>query len=884
MQASPRTLRWLCLSLLLVVWSPSAPSATPANWTTGPKKVLVIPVRFTDQAGPSDDPGPGGVLSGWGNMANGTTPAQLSAFMAQQSYGRCTLTFTVLPEIDLGASYTVYNAPLNSDSAASKFTRWYEAGSFADDVRAKARQVGAALGTPALYDTDNYDLDIIATGFVPGQSTAATALTFGKGIYANVFTPLAHELCHNLGLSHAQGVSRATFAAPLIRNTFLDNKYANVFDLMGFKETNVPVLPPDRDAGVYWKYALGWLPPSAIATPASSGLVRVYAFDQGTLEAGKSYALRIVRDPTHTYWFEYRTAITGPDAQWTQNGLLVYFGAEDYGSSAGNTILLDMTPGSRGLRSGEAFSTMHDAPLALGRTYSDDLAQIHVTPLRKAGTVPEALDVMVNFGPFPGNRAPTLTLAPASVTVPAGTPQTFTATAADLDGDTLAYYWEFDDPDAVAGVATGGSNPDTRLATQGTHTWTRTGTHFVRCTVTDMKGGKKIVASTVNVTGGTSPILTISGTVVDENGVGIAGAVVNNFSVANGVSYDSASFCASGETAADGKYSIQLPYAGPNAVTYRLAVLSGGYSFNCNVAGGAITVTTTSRTSINFTRVRANRTLSGAIVVAGRGYDPATDGPITIGTGTQNVAGTSFYSVSVPDGSIVNLTATPDNPTYSVSASFSNPHLVVADYNVFAFLVNIPGKMPETGFASAGAVTDDTVGTVQVPLSMTLPAGQTSWPAQQDFFYWVDASGTAEYGVDYKASGGVLTYYAGKAPGVFNIPLKIVNDGRPKDRTVVLKVGISNGVSNLGPITTYTHRIVNPFAVTSSQWVGGQLQLTWQSRAANRYTIESTSDVASGSWTAVAPHFNLPGNDGTMTRTVDPAGAPQGFYRVKIEP
>lgn len=38
----------------------------PATWTTGHKKVLVIPVRFTDQTGPSDVPNAQGYRSGWG--------------------------------------------------------------------------------------------------------------------------------------------------------------------------------------------------------------------------------------------------------------------------------------------------------------------------------------------------------------------------------------------------------------------------------------------------------------------------------------------------------------------------------------------------------------------------------------------------------------------------------------------------------------------------------------------------------------------------------------------------------------------------------------------------------------------------------------------------
>ncbi len=37
---------------------------------------------------------------------------------------------------------------------------------------------------------------------------------------------------------------------------------------------------------------------------------------------------------------------------------------------------------------------------------------------------------------------------------------------------------------------------------------------------------------------------------------------------------------------------------------------------------------------------------------------------------------------------------------------------------------------------------------------MTVPAGYTFWVADQSVYYWIDNSSTAEYGIDYKMSGG----------------------------------------------------------------------------------------------------------------------------------
>ncbi len=49
------------------------------------------------------------------------------------------------------------------------------------------------------------------------------------------------------------------------------------------------------------------------------------------------------------------------------------------------------------------------------------------------------------------------------------------------------------------------------------------------------------------------------------------------------------------------------------------------------------------------------------------------------------------------------------------------------------------------------------------------------------FFYWIDVSSTAEYGVDYKTSGGVITFYGGKVPSP-----KIIPAGTSKNKTVVI--------------------------------------------------------------------------------------------------
>lgn len=872
--------RWGCIASLIVAATllsePTKADAAGATWTQGHRNILVIPVRFTDAAGPTNSD-PNG-FTGWDKFTNGTITAAISNFFLTQSYNQFTVGFTILPVIDLGVP-TTYYTNICPGTPDPKWTAWGAPGSLADDARTKARAIGLTNGMAALYESANYDLDIIATGYIPGKSGAAS--DGGRTVLThNYFTAIPHELCHCLGLQHANGYSRASYYSPVQSGSYFYQAYGDVYCLMGWKEnTRSASPPPDRDINAYFKYELGWLPTNYIVTPDASGLYRIHAFDQGSLNEGANYAMRIARDSSHIYWYDFRQAITNwPDSKWSLNGLEIHFGAEFPRSSSGTTVLWDMTPGSRG-PTGTTFSTMHDAPLQMGRTFTDAEANLHVTPIKKGGTTPESLDVMVNFGPFPSNQAPTLTISPATVSLSSNVAQIFTATASDPDGDPLAYYWEFDDNTSSGGTDFGGLNADSRLATNGLHAWTQKGTNFVRCTVTDMKGHTLTASATVTVTNGSLAPFIISGVIKDELGNPLEGALVNNFR--SGVPYGATNFAGSSATAADGKYQIAVPL---NHATYKLTALYKGYSFT-NSLGGTVTVNNASVPNVNFTRVRTQRVISGNVYLAGHGYNSATYGDVWVSDGTQSALVTNgVWQLNEDDGTLVTLTATTTNPTYTISSDFPKPYSVVDNVNTLHFFIDIPGAMPLTGFLSNGTQSADNVGTVMIPVTMTLPAGVTNWGGNQVFSLRIDPSSTAKYGVDYKMNEALITFYGALAPLPFLIPFTVIHDSVPKLKTVVLTLAPGSSVANLGPISTYTYTILNPMPpIFIRAGTNQTLELTWESNPSAHYTIESTPTVSPTTWSNLPPFTNLQTTGGSITQHIDLGTMSPTLFRVKVE-
>jgi Bacterial Ig domain/PKD domain/Divergent InlB B-repeat domain/Carboxypeptidase regulatory-like domain/Immunoglobulin domain/Glucodextranase, domain B len=493
-------------------------AASPA--TEGNKKLILIRVDFSDAPGePVSDSTCISLISG------------LNDFYRESSFGR--------------SGFVLYGSGSTNTPTfrMPQTAAWYGANDAYVQLRTDARNAATAGG----YTLGNYNYDLICFTTVPSWGWAGLGYVGAPGVWLQgYFTAgvAGHELGHNYGLNHANFWD--TGGQSVIGGNGSSIEYGDNFDTMGSASAGA------NHFNARYKSYLNWLQAGETTNVTVSGAYRIYPHDD-TNSTGLR-GLKIVRSSTTNYWVEFRQKFTGN--RWLMSGA----GIRWAGNGNEKSHLLDTTPGSP--------DGKNDAALVLGRTFSDAASGIHITTLRKGGTTPESLDMMVNLGTFPGNATPSVSIDPSSTSTSPGSPLTFSATASDPDGDILAYYWDFGD-------ATFGTNGAAQ-----SKSWSSSGEYVVRCEVSDMKG--KVASDSIVVTVGSPGTYQISGLVT------AGGAPMQGVRVA--VSSAKVAY-----TDSDGTYTL----AGLTPGSYTVGASKENYSFSAFGFSNPVSMGP-SRTGIDF--------------------------------------------------------------------------------------------------------------------------------------------------------------------------------------------------------------------------------------------------------------------------------------------
>ncbi len=659
----------------------------PTDWTAGVKKVLAIRFRFSDQA--NVDPISAAELAAAYQQVLQELPGSSNGLLAFDP--QIVLTPTVV---------------LTHPSAFYAGKNWYE--EMLSDVRAAAAGSGPTYN--ALYDSRNYNLDVVISKTPDGSTPTPIAVLGGKGVWAAAavhIAALAHEFGHNLGLSHASSGAHgyATFG-PLKINEIVE--YGDNHNVMGpgptlGDQTRFQLNPIE-------KLLLGWLSPSAFYTATSSGTYRIFAHDQPGVPVGQKIGLRVPHTPQEETWYSFRQLFT--DNPWSMAGAELhswnpYIHTFGVGTVA-NIVRLDANPGTP--------QGVDDAALVIGRTLRDPYANVYVTPIGKGGTTPESLDLVVNFGPFPSNVAPTGTCVGTPATVAVGEAVNFTANVSDTNSDTLAYFWDFGDNSFTN---------DNRAVTS--KSWDSAGKYRVSCVVSDMKGGEVRSAMTINV--GAPTTASVSGLITDEFGNPLGGVQVHNglnslgnaayrgtFSASDG-SYTITNLSPGSYTLAAGQeqssFAIMSGWSNPVAISAGLDLVQK----NFQRVGGLVNITGKVRAG------PAGAFISGITVQISKS-DGTTENVIS------NAAGT--WQLNVPQGITRATALAPAGSGWTTGeiypapgGGFPTPWVVNVGgtaIDSLNFYFRTP-DLPVVGFQAPASSVSEGVGTAVIPIILTRAAG-----------------------------------------------------------------------------------------------------------------------------------------------------------------
>ncbi|YCM42921.1 PKD domain-containing protein [Verrucomicrobiaceae bacterium 227] len=381
-------------------------------WTEGTKRILYLRVRFSDQ-----DPEYEPVTLA---LAQSHQDDVAEAFRIA-SYGKTLITTEFTDVINLAQDKSQYVGQ--------------GLGNMMNEARSVAVAMGQAQGKD--WDYNNYDLYTVVSDSGIGSYSGVAQVGGRKShLQSTSLRTAGHEFGHNLGLSHAY----YNYTSDLNPRGSTPNdglgrvEYGHRFSMMSAQSGSDFENPLLAHFTVHEKWQLNWLTDNEftdITAKSQSGTYRLYQNDDEN--ATGLLALRVPSGGIlSNYWLSYRSAWRTPNRSANNEYLLNGIVFDWTGSNGGSSTLLDMTPYSDdGSTGGPTWTRDNndkwDAPLLIGRTYTDPDSLLSVTPIARGGSAPdEYLDVYVHLA------APTEnTLVGQNETCRAIIPDELTATGLD---------------------------------------------------------------------------------------------------------------------------------------------------------------------------------------------------------------------------------------------------------------------------------------------------------------------------------------------------------------------------------------------------------------------------------------------------------------------
>jgi hypothetical protein len=352
-------------------------------WTEGNKRILYLRVRFADQAANYEPLTFASAQSRQDDVA---------AAFRSASYGKFLVTTEITDVLTLTGIKSSYVGQ--------------GLGTMMNEARATAITMGQAQG--ADWNYNNYDFyTIVSDGGIGEYAGVAQVGGRKSHLQSTSLRTAGHEFGHNLGLSHAHYnyTSDLNPRGSTPTNGLGIVEYGHRFSMMSAQSGSDFDNPLLTHFTVHEKWRLDWLTDSDftdITSGNQTGTYRLYQNDD--VDATGLRALRVPSGGTLSkYWLSYRSAWRTPNRSSDNDYLLNGIVFDWTGSGGGTSTLLDMTPYSDdGSTSGVSWTKDNndkwDAPLIIGRTYTDPDSLVSVTPVARGGAAPdEYLDVYVHL-------------------------------------------------------------------------------------------------------------------------------------------------------------------------------------------------------------------------------------------------------------------------------------------------------------------------------------------------------------------------------------------------------------------------------------------------------------------------------------------------------